>query len=96
MRFIFKVFCFSIRGLVKVKALHEQVASMEKIVAQMKVNKEQVQKQVHQLRQRIDQLLNDITVSFQLNKFLNNNLSLEYIYDSYANRYELQRPCFID
>jgi phage shock protein A len=47
---------------VKVKALHEQVASMEKIVGQMKVNKEQVHKQVQQLRQRIDQLINDITV----------------------------------
>jgi peptidoglycan hydrolase CwlO-like protein len=52
-----------IRGLVKVKALHEQVASMEKIVGQMKVNKEQVHKQVQQLRQRIDQLINEITVS---------------------------------
>ncbi len=50
--------------MVKVKALHEQVASMEKIVGQMKVNKEQVHKQVQQLRQRIDQLINDITVSF--------------------------------
>ncbi len=48
----------------KVKALHEQVASMEKIVGQMKVNKEQVYKQVQQLRQRIDQLINDITVDF--------------------------------
>ena len=54
--------CFRIKGLVKVKALHEQVASMEKIVGQMKANKEQVQKQVHQLRQRVDQLINDITV----------------------------------
>jgi phage shock protein A len=53
-----------IRGLVKVKALHEQVASMEKIVGQMKVNKEQVQKQVQQLRQRVDQLINDITVNY--------------------------------
>jgi hypothetical protein len=48
---------------------------MEKIVAQMKANKEQVQKQVQQLRQRIDQLLNDITVSFVLNKFMSNYLS---------------------
>lgn len=55
-----------IRGLVKVKALHEQVASMEKIVGQMKANKEQVQKQVQQLRQRIDQLIHDITVRFHL------------------------------
>jgi outer membrane murein-binding lipoprotein Lpp len=36
---------------------------MEKIVGQMKVNKEQVSKQVQQLRQRIDQLINDITVN---------------------------------
>ena len=56
------MFFFRIRGLVKVKALHEQVASMEKIVGQMKVNKEQVSKQVQQLRQRIDQLINEITV----------------------------------
>ncbi len=48
------------------KALHEQVASMEKIVGQMKVNKEQVQKQVQQLRQRIDQLINEITVGFSM------------------------------
>jgi phage shock protein A len=53
-----------IRGLVKVKALHEQVASMEKIIGQSKVNKEQVYKQVQQLRQKIDQLINEITVSF--------------------------------
>jgi phage shock protein A len=50
--------------LVKVNALHEQVASMEKIVKQMKVNKEQVYKQVQQLRQRIDQLTHEITVGF--------------------------------
>ena len=61
------IVCFSfvlrrIRGLVKVKALHEQVASMEKIVGQMRANKEQVQKQVQQVRQRIDQLIHDITV----------------------------------
>jgi hypothetical protein len=53
----------SIRGLVKAKALHEQVASMEKIAAQTKVNKEQVYQQVHQLKQRIDQLIDQITVS---------------------------------
>jgi hypothetical protein len=42
------------------------VASMEKIIGQMKVNKEQVQKQVQQLRQRIDQLINEITVGFSM------------------------------
>jgi predicted DNA-binding protein YlxM (UPF0122 family) len=38
------------------------VASMEKIAGKMKVNKEQVYQQIHQLKQRIDQLINDITV----------------------------------
>jgi phage shock protein A len=50
---------------VKVKALHEQVASMEKIVEQMKINKEQIYNQVQQLKQRINQLINDITVSYR-------------------------------
>ncbi len=36
---------------------------MEKIAGQMKVNKEQVYQQIHQLKQRIDQLINQITVS---------------------------------
>ncbi len=35
---------------------------MEKIAGKMKVNKEQVYQQIHQLKQRIDQLINDITV----------------------------------
>ncbi|CAF4984142.1 unnamed protein product, partial [Rotaria sp. Silwood1] len=61
MHLVYKRYAPRIRGLVKVKALHEQVASMEKIVGQMKVNKEQVSKQVHQLRQRIDQLMHEIT-----------------------------------
>jgi phage shock protein A len=51
-----------IRGLVKAKALHEQVASMVNIVEQMRVNKEQVYQQINQLKQKIDQLINDITV----------------------------------
>ncbi len=37
---------------------------MEKIAGQMKVNKEQVYQQIHQLKQRIDQLINEIAVSF--------------------------------
>lgn len=37
---------------------------MEKAVAQMKANKEQVSKPVHQLKQRVDQLINEITVNF--------------------------------
>jgi hypothetical protein len=37
---------------------------MEKIAGQMKVNKEQVYQQIHQLKQNIDQLINQITVSF--------------------------------
>ena len=53
-----------IRGLVKAKALHEQVAGMEKIAGQMKANKEQVYQQIHQLKQSIDQLIHDIAVSF--------------------------------
>ncbi len=53
-----------IRGLVKAKALHEQVGSMENVAGKMKVNKEQVYQQIQQLRQRVDQLINDITVSF--------------------------------
>ena len=55
-----------IRGLVKAKALHEQVASMAKIAEQMKVNKEQVYQQIHQLKQRIDQLINQIAVSLSI------------------------------
>ena len=51
-----------IRGLVKAKALHEQVAGMEKIATQMKANKEQTYQQIHQLKQRIDQLIQQITV----------------------------------
>lgn len=53
-----------IRGLVKVKALHDQVASMEQIVGQMKANKDQISKQVKKLKQRVDQLIYDITVGF--------------------------------
>jgi hypothetical protein len=37
---------------------------MEKVAAQMKVNKEQVHKQIQQLKQQIDHLINEITVSF--------------------------------
>ena len=58
------LFYVRIRGLVKVKTLHDQVASMEKIVGQMKVNKEQVSKQVQQLKQKVDQLIKEITVGF--------------------------------
>ena len=35
---------------------------MEKIVGQMKVNKEQIYKQIKHLTQRINQLMNEITV----------------------------------
>ncbi len=78
----------SIRGLVKAKALHEQVASMEKIAAQMKANKEKVHKKIHELKQRIDQLIHDITVSFIEHKRRGNscsNIYLEYTYDSNTN-----------
>lgn len=57
------IFSCRIRGLVKAKALHEQVAGMEKIATQMKANKEQMYQQIHQLKQRIDQLIHQITVS---------------------------------
>ncbi|UJR27958.1 hypothetical protein I4U23_009216 [Adineta vaga] len=60
MRLVYKRYAPRIRGLVKVKALHEQVADMEKIVGQMKINKELVLKPVKQLSQRIDQLINEI------------------------------------
>ncbi len=50
---------------------------MEKIAGQMKVNKEQVYQQIHQLKQRIDQLINEIAVSFieqiyHRNEFMHN------------------------
>ena len=54
---------FRIRGLVKAKALHQQVASMEKIAGQVNDNKEKIYKKIHELKQRIDQLINQITVS---------------------------------
>lgn len=47
------------------KALNEQVASMEKVVGQMKMNKEQIAKPVQQLKQRVDQLIHEITVRRQ-------------------------------
>lgn len=61
---------------------------MEKIVGQMKVNKEQVQKQVQQLRQRIDQLINEITVNFRRIKkkrYFVMKSFLEYIYEFNSN-----------
>ncbi|CAF4187090.1 unnamed protein product, partial [Rotaria sp. Silwood2] len=61
MHLVYKRYAPQIQGLVKVKVLYEQVSSMEKIVRQMKLNKEQVYKSVQQLRQRIDQLVNEIT-----------------------------------
>ncbi|CAF2592998.1 unnamed protein product [Rotaria sp. Silwood2] len=60
MHLVYRRYAPRIRGLVKAKALHEQVASMEKIAAQMKVNKEQIYQQIHQLKQRVDQLINQI------------------------------------
>lgn len=43
---------------------------MEKVVGQMRVNKDQVSKQVQQLRQRIDQLIKDITVSVSTSDYV--------------------------
>lgn len=50
--------------MVKTKALYEQVASMEKIAGQLKVNKDQIYQQIHQLKQRIDKNIHEIAVSF--------------------------------
>ncbi|CAF0722947.1 unnamed protein product [Adineta ricciae] len=61
MHLVYRRYAPRIRGLVKAKALHEQVASMENIAQRMKSNKEQVYQQIHQLKQRIDQLINNIT-----------------------------------
>ncbi|CAF0726267.1 unnamed protein product [Didymodactylos carnosus] len=58
---VYKQYAPRIRGLIKVKALHAQVASMEQIANQMKINKEQVVKQVQQLQQRVDELIGKIT-----------------------------------
>ncbi|CAF4877025.1 unnamed protein product, partial [Rotaria sp. Silwood1] len=58
---VYRRYAPRIRGLVKSKALHEQVASMEKIAAQMKANKEQIYKQIHQLKERVDQLIHQIS-----------------------------------
>ena len=74
MHLVYKRYAPRIRGLVKAKALHEQVASMEKIASKMKVNKEQVYQQIHQLKQRIDQLINDITVRFRYSSNLFDNV----------------------
>ncbi|CAF3308813.1 unnamed protein product [Rotaria socialis] len=60
MHLVYKRYAPRIRGLVKAKALHEQVAAMEKIASQMKTNKEQVYQQIHQLKQSIDQLIHEI------------------------------------
>lgn len=69
-----------IRGLVKAKALYEQVASMEKIAGQAKVNKEQIHQHVQQLKQRIDQLINEITVNLKriVLSLFNGSSCLEY------------------
>ncbi|CAF2121889.1 unnamed protein product [Rotaria magnacalcarata] len=48
-------------SVIKPKELRNQVASMEKIAAQTKANKEQICQQIHQLKQRTDQLIIDIT-----------------------------------
>jgi len=58
---VYKRFAPRIRGLVKSKALHEQIKAMEQLIVPMKINKDQIQKQIEDLRRRIDQLINDIT-----------------------------------
>lgn len=37
---------------------------MEKIAGQLKVNKDQIYQQIHQLKQRIDKNIHEIAVSF--------------------------------
>ncbi|CAF1109907.1 unnamed protein product [Adineta steineri] len=61
MHLVYREYAPRIRGLVKVKALHEQVGSMENIAGQMKVNKEKVHQQIQQIKQRVDQLIHLIT-----------------------------------
>lgn len=57
---------FSIRGLVKTKALHEQIKSMEQLILPIKGNKDQVKKQIEDLRQTIDRLIGAIMVEIVL------------------------------
>ena len=53
-----------IRGLVKAKALHEQVAGMEKDCRSDEgQQRTKLSTDCHQLKQRIDQLIHEITVS---------------------------------
>ena len=86
---------FSIRGLVKAKALNEQVASMDKIVGQMKTNKEQVYKPVQQLKQRIDQLIKEITVRLSVDHFHRRmNFCLFRIHRSLQHRL-IRRPTIL-
>ena len=59
---VYKRFAPRIRGLVKSKALHEQIKAMEQLILPMKINKDQIQKQIEELRQRINQLIDNITV----------------------------------
>lgn len=75
-----------IRGLVKAKALHEQVAGMEKIATQLKANKEQIYEQIHQLKQRIDQLIHQIAVTIFTSMFFQCLSFLEYSHDSSGYR----------
>lgn len=63
-----KILYHRIQGMVRAKALHEQVTSMEKVAAQMKSNREQVYQQIHQLKQHIDQLIHQIAVSLDIPK----------------------------
>lgn len=59
---VYKRFAPRIRGLVKSKALHEQIKAMEQLIIPMKINKDQIQKQIEELRHRINQLIDNITV----------------------------------
>ncbi|CAF1352377.1 unnamed protein product [Adineta steineri] len=60
MYLVYKRYASRIQGLIKVKALYEQFAAIEKIVRQVKFNKEMC-KQVEQLRQQIHKLITEVT-----------------------------------
>lgn len=73
---------------------------MDKVVGQMKTNKEQVYKPVQQLKQRIDQLIKEITVrfySFRKRKTKRRfSFRSEHVDQCDTNRFNVQRTRFID
>lgn len=90
---VYKRFAPRIRGLVKSKALHEQIKAMEQLIVPMKINKDQIQKQIEDLRHRIDQLINDITVKIDLEKKRKNNerFSFRFAFQEHADERNTNR-----